>query len=773
MNAIWKGCAQARTAVGLAVLLTLAACGGGGGGDDTTVNPSGGPSSAASLSGVASKGLLKRANVKAYGVDAQGKQTSVVLASAVTSDTGNYSLSGLPTDAVVVIEVTPGTNTKMADEATGADIDVPPGFKLRAVKVVGSGAETLQVTPYSEMAVALAESSVGFTRDVVNAANAKVAAAVGLDVLSIEPKFDATNKPLNPVAVSVAAVSVLAKASSVAGCDAASLGVAASAAPVAQAAKVKCVVERLATGGTADNALIAKLEAARRSVEGNGYTGPSVPPLVASADNSLPLAAAALTGVRQAKDLVSSVRTTAVALSDSGSAKSFASRINTVTKAVDEALLPLDGTTLAVLATLELALTALDDPATQLDGLQPQERFEINGVAGALNVTCQLYADKTLTTVATTFASVQSLGCRVTHQVIGPVGINKPFAIQHSIAIVKHSADDYGVGTALVMQTGSIATGRFKSDESTPTPLSGLGAPVYKEMRVQRTPAAGSYNAFAAIGEMAPGVNLERILPIGEKQAVNLGVSSEATSTGLTKLNLVGELRLMEGSTVYSGVSIARGSYVQGKTAVAGLLDDVVDNDTASQQLHLVVETTFYPGAKIKGTLDASDFVRNPQRRGPTKASFIGVVTEADGTELFNGRVDATLPVDPDAGCAGCSAKLEGTLTGTQGTTANNALSLSLSVTRSATVEGEFTFAGRYVPGNALNGAAVFLVNGRALDIPGGGSAEFTISTPSGVGFTYHEGDLTVPITQGNTLLGIFNRKNSRLVFADNSYQQF
>src|SRR3990167_3901771 len=58
----------ARTAVGVGVLAVLAACGGGGGGSSSTSGGGGGGGSA-SVSGVASKGLLLNALVTAYAVN--------------------------------------------------------------------------------------------------------------------------------------------------------------------------------------------------------------------------------------------------------------------------------------------------------------------------------------------------------------------------------------------------------------------------------------------------------------------------------------------------------------------------------------------------------------------------------------------------------------------------------------------------------------------------------------------------------------------------------
>ena len=54
------------------------------------------------------------------------------LASTTTSATdGSYSLTGLPAGTLVLLEVTPQAGTKMVDEATNVQVDVPVGHRER------------------------------------------------------------------------------------------------------------------------------------------------------------------------------------------------------------------------------------------------------------------------------------------------------------------------------------------------------------------------------------------------------------------------------------------------------------------------------------------------------------------------------------------------------------------------------------------------------------------------------------------------------------------
>lgn len=187
--------------VALASAGLLAACGGGGdGGTDTPSTPTN--STSTTLSGVASKGPLKKALVKAYAVDANGTVGTTVLAQARTSETdGSYTLDlGSYTGAVqLVVEVVPG-ETVSKDEATGRDVSLPSDFKLRATTVVSapsSGNTQIQnasITPFTELATKIAEDSGGLTPTNIAGGAQVVFNLIGVDPVATQP-LDATVTP--------------------------------------------------------------------------------------------------------------------------------------------------------------------------------------------------------------------------------------------------------------------------------------------------------------------------------------------------------------------------------------------------------------------------------------------------------------------------------------------------------------------------------------------------------------------------------------------------
>ena len=224
-------------AVAMAATLGLSACGGGGDSATTTSGNS-------SISGIASKGLLKHAQVTAYcgssttplGTDTTGDGTS-------GKAKGAYVLSWAGTcKEPVKIVVTPSADgqTKMEDEATKTDVKPDPSFKLRAIVADAATTKTQHVTPATDMAAAVAEKAVSLTaKSVANAHALIVATVFGGDkkAYEAEPKSPdslATAKP-EEKKLATLLTTVSAMAHDDANCKA----------KATDAAKIQCAVESL------------------------------------------------------------------------------------------------------------------------------------------------------------------------------------------------------------------------------------------------------------------------------------------------------------------------------------------------------------------------------------------------------------------------------------------------------------------------------------------------------------------------------------------------
>lgn len=190
---------RAGAALLVAASLTLAACGGGGGGGSKKDPTS--PSVEAAATGVASKGILKSAAVKAIELDANGRELHV-LGEATTKDDGRYSLRIDPNagyrNGPVLFELTATEDTRMVcdvptgcdDVAFGEDVQLDKDFKLQAIVPSVESGKTIsvQITPFTTMAArrALAGDAV-VSAESVNNANSAVSQILGVSVLTTEP----------------------------------------------------------------------------------------------------------------------------------------------------------------------------------------------------------------------------------------------------------------------------------------------------------------------------------------------------------------------------------------------------------------------------------------------------------------------------------------------------------------------------------------------------------------------------------------------------------
>lgn len=185
-----------RLSVLASAIALVAACGGGGGGGGTPAATGG------AISGVAAKGFLKKAKVTAY--CGNSELAADLLITGVTGTAGEYSLTWTTTctkPLLLVVEL--GTGTTMTDEATGTDVTPPTGFKLRALVADPSTTKIKHITPFTDMAVAIAGTSATLTKTAVsNAERAIVNTVLGGDIGA----YDA--EPLAPTVVAMATASV-------------------------------------------------------------------------------------------------------------------------------------------------------------------------------------------------------------------------------------------------------------------------------------------------------------------------------------------------------------------------------------------------------------------------------------------------------------------------------------------------------------------------------------------------------------------------------------
>lgn len=734
--------ARSRTALSMAAVLALAACGGGG-----SSSSSSGATPTVAVSGVASKGLLLNAVVTAYAVNADGSKGAKLASTTTSATDGSYSLTGLPPGVVVLLEVTPQAGTKMVDEATNTTVDVPTasGFALRAaVNLDSTGTSSAQITPFTDMAVKLAESNGGLKPDVVTAANGSVSAFAGISILSDKPTFTTTTGgnvvATNAAAAKLAAISELVKSGgATTGC---------SSDPVSGAS---CVLAKL-QDSTTSSSVAAALNTALTTVlnEDVAIADPlelaKASDTVSTPPSTVIVVAGAQTAIQEAKALVASVRATAAALSNQADATSLAARVQAVADASRGVAAPLDASTMTLLTALSEAITAHQNGANAPFSLD-SGAWWYNGL-GQLPSGCRYFSSADFDTPID--GRTAYLGCRVLQQVtyVQASAGWAPVAAYHRFGITDGGNGQYTVRSIL---------GRAPIvNPYTATPS--YGQETLLSVSQSLTVGSSAPNVLSIAGSLAPGVESglsngsETIVVLGTRQQVGLTLGEVAGATS-TRYNLAGDVSVYQGDAVQSRVSLKSGSYIE---------EANVDGPTQPKAANLILEAQLKTGYKIGGTLALSNFEQTATHNGPKNATLTGYLTDMTGSaKLFDGALTLVMPTDSGLGW---DVKMDGNLV----TTGTNTLAINLTAKQSATVQGDVTVTGRYT-----HGTTTFLLTLLRSELtPANNQLSFT-TTAGGVGFVYKPNDTLVPIKKGDTVLGQFNVSTSRLVYADGTYEQF
>jgi hypothetical protein len=759
-------------ALAAAVLLTLTACGGGGGSDASTASN---PTSTTSVSGIASKGLLKRAKVTAYRL-ADGKEE--VLATTETTDEGAYAFTGLPSGALVLfkVEVVPGV-TKMLDEATDDETDAPAGLTLRAA-VVLQGTEasnnTLQITPFSEMAVAKAANAPqGLTISNVEAANADLATlAPGVNLLIDAPVFKEVSgkkQADSPAALLLAAVSGMANdigtggAASALGCTQA-----------AQPNRVKCVVDEMSKrgkerSGNALDQLTQLLDSAKnaaKSSEGYDESKGVVPPLVTPPTDLVPPAQNA-SAIQSAKALLQSIR------NNQGALQGLEQDARAIASAMDNTISPFETDAQALVQVMFESISALDEFADgtwegELD--LPADDIIAPTSGDALNAGCTVYSDPTMSTMATTYENADYMVCRVTHSVRTESGRTYRYQQQFFVSPLVTSGQ-YQVKTRVIKQ--EIINGIYNYEADATVVL----APFKTSTVTLARDVWGEVSAFTLNGDLPPGFDTKGALKAGSV-VIDLAATPSEGPSGSTKLNLIGLVKGVNGTTVLSTVGIKEGSYVQAKQAVKEDLSGVSVVDNSLSAAHLIVVATATNGQGVTGTFDWSDYdrVKNGDVGNdlPRKLSFNGKVLKDASTALFEGTANVALGsltnYDPreNESSSNFLAKTI-TLDGKLIPSGMQPLLLNLTLSETSSF-GKYALAGSY----QQTGGASFTVSASGTRDLDDGTITFN-SVANNVKMTLTASDeLPVYIkTNGGVNVGVLDRKKGRIDYTDGTFESF
>jgi len=744
-----------KTALSVAALSVLVACGGGGSGDDTD------SVTGVSLSGVAAKGLLKQAIVTAYAVNNDGSRGSV-LATGRTLDNGTYTLTGLPTGQVILVEITADSTTRMVDEANNnTAVQVPSNFRIRAATVLedtgGEGSNSLQITPFSEMAVAKAEDAGGLTEDNVEGANQDIRLYLGYDVLAEAPDFNEDGTaPENGAALMLAALSKMANEGAL-GCGQEDVG-----------DRVKCLIDELAERGTDDGDLADDLEAAKDdTIDSEEYVNDDVPAAPAPQPTEIIPPSERAEGVAAAKALIDAIRDNGPLLAgDTGD--TLQTRLEAVRSAFNAAINPLNGSQRALVEALGHSFSHLSAQG------EFTSTYDLN-VSDARGGGCTYYAQGGFSVEATNWEEVTGVGCRVTHAVIQRN--SNYYAIQHNYRITPTDVTgEFNIVSRVIEQQVDAEGTRIGN----PTELAGTftGENRFEAVAVLMPSTTSPMNSITIDGRLAPNVRPDGSLPgTMAYNAVTLAIAPEPIENAEgaepnTTLRLQGTFvaRTAQGAEI-SRVSLNEGSYLRAQLGEAGNLDSSVTDATASAA-HLDVTVSLATGEAITGVLDIGDYATDAAGQElPTNVAFNGSIVNG-ATTLFSGELEVEL-------------RNVGTFNSTLPESAENFLPKMMDVTGSLYVPGaagitvNLTFTeleqygsyglnGRYTQGDNELLLSAFGTHGDDAST----YAEFSGSTGVSMRLTTTATVYDI-LTEAGVVVGRFDRVRGIIDYADNTRETF
>lgn len=750
LNTVWR---SAKNPIGILVLAVLVACGGG-----KTSNFSNSVASSATVSGVASKGWIKNGIATAYAVVNGSK--GGVLASARTNSQGEYTLIGIPTGSLILVEITGDANTKMVDETSNADISLPSTFSLRAVTQLESGTQvssaTLQVTPFSEMAVAQASRrSGGLTASNAATANAEMRQTLGFDVFSEKPTFSENGQaPTNAAALALAAVSRLAN-DGARGCGTGDV-----------ADKVVCVVQSMAAAGTSDATLITELnDAVTEAASDESFDGIQPPAATVVAEGSPGLTDTQLSGIVQAKALIASLRNSAELTGDGPN--SVSARRAAIEQALSQATQPFSsGPSNILLAVMQAANEMAVSDDSKFSGYMAYGSAQCYYAA-------QLPSTEDLAVALNEPSDWQDVAGAVCLNFVG-TDAQDHYRWQEVIVTKPSSGSAYRVAS------------RMATYDAEGTLLSTQGSFFGSDQRIATaTPQLlnGQANNLSLTGNVIP-LTTDPITPDYDYLNVAINATpSVAANPLVSRIAITGVFKVMNAASVaVNTLGLKAGSYMEVKTESPGILsadfsrlpNNMIDNSLS--KAHLLITMQLNTGEGLDGILDASDVKVDAtgNRDAPTAVSFEGQYKDAIST-LFDGKATVTLLNVPQVDMSAANtasnfvkttATLLGKIAGSAGVLAN--VNLSFNHATDYTVQ---TLTGSL----KKTGTEALLLN--ATRNPAvSDSATLTLSTATGVSMVLGNlSDKTTPrdIMKDGVVVGQYDPDKATVYYADQTSESY
>ncbi|MDC8757650.1 hypothetical protein OIK44_08630 [Janthinobacterium sp. hw3] len=748
----------------LTLALTLAGCGGGG-------DSAGTPTTAASrtVAGTAAKGILKGATVNAYAIGADGKQGTTAIATGTTLNDGSFSIK-IPTDVLsFIVEVSGGPNATSADEASGVDVPVGAGFKLRNVVKLAAAGETTytgSVSPLTEMIVKTAEgASGGLSAANIDSAKAGFAAFFGFSPEQVKPVNSnsaaaaTANAQEKLQSVMLAAISKLAKDGKL-GC-----------AETTPGAQLGCVVGKIGALGTikgnsleVNDALSGAIDTAATEVVADttiNQTGnTSVAPLP---KGTVPILPPAASGVQAAKNLFASLRSNLTALSNGNHSGAIDLRADAMRADFEQAVAPLDDD---LSKWMQLSTNGIDFLRAYQAGSTTSNTLEVYAGATKLGG-CGVYSDADGSVAATSAADALTVGCSIVRKTVPgsyTTGLspNTYKRVTAAFTITPVGDTSYTYVSRARLETWNVgASERNRNLDVT------VG--VYGDTPNAR--ATGSIN-YVRNGNTLSTFSVEGTMPartddygnaVTDRASWTLSATRTAEGNKTFKYAFSGAIAAIKAGQQVGKVSIAAGSFLRTVEANEGR---IVATGVKEFSLSLAAEAG---GSKAAGTLVMSEAMadKNGQEYMPTKLSFTGNLATANA-EFFTGtlklqqtdfdKFDSALPES-----ATNYVKKSAALAGKLSIPNRPALGISLNA-------GSNAFHSSSLTGQYNDGAS--LINFSVTDANHGVTPKLTtFASSDGVTMALSGAADSVDVLKDNAKVGVLNLKTGRIDYADGIFE--
>jgi hypothetical protein len=719
------------------------------------------------VQGTAAKGLIKGARVNVHAIDAQGVRASAVLASATTGSDGTYKLQIPAAVLNFLIEVAAAPGAVMADEASGTDLALADGMKLRSVVTLASNAAGLyegSVSPLTEMVARTAETADGkLPPQAVAQAKTSVRTLLGFDPETVKPVNSnsaaavAASEDEKNQSLMLAAISKMGSTAS-AGCGQSSA-----------AERIACVVTGLASSvivkdgqPALDPARLAQLRDAIQAVEQDktiNRTGKDkvvgIPVLTSPPDPATPPPPppAGTAPLEATKALFGSLRNNLHAL---GEGDVFRSTADAIKADLSGTMAPF-GNDLGGFAAL--ALDALDRLDRVRAGEIAPEDFTV-----AHHRVMDTWPQRP------TISFVEGDGdCLMTAS---------PLAISCTVVQEAFLPGTWVANTDMVYATRTItlqpkpgSTGDFVYTvfyEKNVVPFDGstaLGIPV-------RTPLGGNFSGelrFVRSGRTATGLailgrmpgRLEHGIFQGEGEDWSLDIARTEEAGGLTLYRFGGEVSAAGAGGLVRKVAIDNTSFLR----VALPAADGTRSSSVVDELQLSLRGSI-GGTRAGGTLHLAQYESDKRAwtRVPSHMSFEGWLEHGNAT-VFSGIVALTRngygDFDPAAAESATNFVADTIeIGGSLSVPARPTLSLTLGATRTGPNAADIS--AQYRDGSAIINASVTARAGEAHPL-------VKVSSTDGVAFSFTNTSVPVQVTKDGAVTALLDLSKGIVSYSDGS----